>query len=169
MRKRLRLLVTEKCPRNCEGCCNQYWDLKSLPVFSLNDVCQYKELIITGGEPMLIPKLCGYLAHRSHYINPDILIYLYTAKTKPLENLIYIMPFIDGLCITLHDQSDIKPFLAFQDWLIESNAYIEKSMRLNIFNEEIKIATDYFEIWKLKNKKWIPHQHLNEHEVFMRL
>jgi MoaA/NifB/PqqE/SkfB family radical SAM enzyme len=170
MRKNLRLLVTEICNRRCEGCCNQFWDLESLPVFSLDCLNSFDQLIITGGEPMLIPDICESLAVLSRSINPDICIYLYTAKTKPIENLINILPMLDGICITIHDISDLIPFLDFNEWIVRNGIYTEKSLRLNIFSEEVKrLQINYPSMWIIKDKKWIPHQHLNEHEVFMRL
>jgi hypothetical protein len=170
MRNNLRLLITEECNRNCEGCCNQFWDFDSLPVFNINELTEYNELIITGGEPMLIHEVCSSLAYLAHYINPDILVYLYTAKTKPLNQLTYIMPLIDGICITIHEQSDVEPFIMFHDWIMETDAYVGKSLRLNIFDQTIKIATDHLrKIWKIKDKKWIPHKHLNKNEVFKKL
>jgi organic radical activating enzyme len=127
-------------------------------------------LIITGGEPMLIPDICKSLAILVRHINPNIRIYLYTAKTKPIENLINILPMLDGICITIHDISDLNPFLNFNEWMVESGVYVGKSLRLNIFSEEVKrLQIGYPSMWKIKNKMWIQHQHLNKHEVFMRL
>ena len=30
--EKLRLLLFEECDRDCPGCCNRDWDLRSLPV-----------------------------------------------------------------------------------------------------------------------------------------
>ncbi|MBU1087771.1 MAG: hypothetical protein KKD05_09695, partial [Candidatus Omnitrophica bacterium] len=55
MMKKLRLLLFTECNRNCNGCCNNDWDLKSL----LNEHLfkEYSEILLTGGEPMLHPEL----------------------------------------------------------------------------------------------------------------
>jgi organic radical activating enzyme len=171
MRNKLRLLITEKCNRNCEGCCNQYWDFESLPTFNyLKELTEYNELIITGGEPMLIREVCSSLAYLAHYINPDILVYLYTAKTTPLKHLTYMLPLLDGICITIHEQSDVEPFLMFHDWIMMYDVYVGKSLRLNIFDQTIKIKTENLKkIWKVKDKKWISHKHLNKNEIFKKL
>ena len=166
---KLRLLITEKCDRSCEGCCNQYWDLKTLPVVKLDEFSQYDELLMTGGEPMLNPKICMSLPNIVRHINPDIKVYMYTAKTEPLINLIKVLDNLDGICITIHDESDIDPFIKFQDWLMENDGYVGKSMRLNIFKKGL-MSTQYLEkIWKIKDKKWKTHKHLSKNEVFMRL
>ena len=53
--KKLRLLITEKCNRKCEGCCNLDWDLQNLPVCT--SFKGYDEILLTGGEPQLEPVL----------------------------------------------------------------------------------------------------------------
>ena len=45
---KLRLLVTEKCDRNCGGCCNKSFDLKNLPIFNIGDSHNFKSIMITG-------------------------------------------------------------------------------------------------------------------------
>ena len=50
MNKKLRLLVTTKCPNKCPMCCNNSWDFSSLPVV---DRWDYEEIMITGGEPLI--------------------------------------------------------------------------------------------------------------------
>ena len=54
-RKKLRLLLFETCNRSCEGCCNKDWDLTSLSVCT--DYTPYREILLTGGEPLLQPEL----------------------------------------------------------------------------------------------------------------
>lgn len=54
MKKTARVIVTLKCNRNCPGCCNT-----NLPeyreVHTDEELLDYEEIVITGGEPMLIP------------------------------------------------------------------------------------------------------------------
>lgn len=54
MKKTARVIVTLKCNRNCPGCCNM-----NLPeyreVHTDEELLDYEEIVITGGEPMLIP------------------------------------------------------------------------------------------------------------------
>lgn len=51
--EKLRLLVTTKCPNKCPMCCNNSWDFSKLPVV---EHFNYKEIMITGGEPLLFPE-----------------------------------------------------------------------------------------------------------------
>lgn len=52
--RKLRLLFTKDCNRDCPGCCNKDWDLDHLPVCA--DFKPYDLVMITGGEPMLYPE-----------------------------------------------------------------------------------------------------------------
>ena len=54
--EKLRLLVTTKCPNKCPMCCNNSWDFSKLPVV---EHFNYKEIMITGGEPLLFPGKFG--------------------------------------------------------------------------------------------------------------
>ena len=56
---KLRLLVTTKCPNKCPMCCNNSWDFSKLPVV---EHFNYKEIMITGGEPLLFPEKLSNLA-----------------------------------------------------------------------------------------------------------
>ena len=51
--KKLRLLLLEECNRTCEGCCNKDWDINKLE--TENSFDQYSLIMITGGEPLLVP------------------------------------------------------------------------------------------------------------------
>lgn len=57
--EKLRLLVTTKCPNKCPMCCNNSWDFSKLPVV---EHFNYKEIMITGGEPLLFPEKLSNLA-----------------------------------------------------------------------------------------------------------
>lgn len=54
MKKTARVIVTFRCNRKCPGCCNL-----NLPeyqkVHTDEELMEYQEIVITGGEPMLIP------------------------------------------------------------------------------------------------------------------
>ena len=53
--KKLRLLLFTDCNRNCEGCCNNDFDLNALKVET--DFRQYDKIFLTGGEPMIAPAI----------------------------------------------------------------------------------------------------------------
>ena len=168
--KKLRLLLFEECDRNCAGCCNKDWDLASLPVET--QFYQYDEIILTGGEPMLNMRLVLTTIEAIRLQNKTAKIFLYTAKTDEPLDLLAMMKYIDGITITLHNQSDLEPFLLFNELLNVEN----KSLRLNIFDEvnllcfNGVIDTIVSSIWEVrKNMKWIKDSCLPDDEVFKRL
>jgi len=159
---KLRLLLFEECNRNCSGCCNKDWDLKSLPVCM--NYSPYEEIMLTGGEPMLRP---GVIYQTIYNIRKSskAKIYLYTAKTDNKESLYNMLLYLDGLTITLHEQSDVKPFLEFNKLLVDS-VIENKNLRLNVF-EGVKL--EYPKWWVVKdNIKWIKDSPLPKGEVLMR-
>ena len=178
MGKILRLLLFEECNRNCSGCCNKDWDLKSLPICTSFTV--YNMILLTGGEPMLKPQLIKSVVKsiRKETVSP---IYLYTAKIDSiLITMDILYNYVDGMTVTLHDQSDVELFKEFNDILLNTKQGIHltyglsiriapKSLRLNIFNG-IDLSSTNLELWSVKSKiEWIKNCPLPENEVFMRI
>jgi len=165
MKNKLRLLITEECKRNCEGCCNKDWDLKNLPVEK--DFRSYDEILLTGGEPLLLDtttvlKVIKEIKNQ----NQRAKIYLYTAKIDDVEKIASLLHFLDGITVTLHDQKDAHHFLRLY-YFIED--YIDhKIFRLNVF----KGITTYIEVlngWRIKKDiEWIDNCPLPEGEIFKR-
>jgi len=118
--------------------------------------------MLTGGEPMLHPEIVIRAAQEIHkYTGAPT--YLYTADPR---KLLYVLPYINGVVLTLHDETDKYPFYKLQHTLNPDFAKT-KSMRLNIFKEVGRVA--YMDYWKVKeNIVWIKNCPLPEDEVFMR-
>jgi hypothetical protein len=171
MASKLRLLVHEECNRACPGCCNKGWDLKALP--ECPSFKGYKEVMLTGGEPMLDPQKVIYLADKA--MLEGAMVYMYTAKVDDLKAVFEVLCRLDGICLTLHDQGDVEPFLALNraisehSWLVSELAEGKYSLRLNVFaGVEIPEGTD-LSFWKVKpGMKWIKDCPLPQDEVFMR-
>jgi hypothetical protein len=165
--KILRLLLFKDCNRNCEGCCNKNWNLDKLPVET--DFSSYDEILLTGGEPMLHPKLVEKTIYDIRQQNKKAKIYMYTADSSMKLGISSMLLILDGVTITLHDQCDVLPFIELSDLIAMFNYRKQKSLRLNIFSG---IQMDYSKIkgWVIKNNiEWIKNCHLPEHEVFKRL
>ena len=162
---KLRLLITEKCNRNCEWCNNQHWNLKTLPIETKFN--QYSEIMLTGGEPMLYPE---YLIQVSKNIRKQSRaeIYLYTAKMNQPLDILAVLHFIDGMSVTPHSKKDVNDFIFLNDILINSG--INKSLKLNNF---IDYGHDFsgidLSMWRIKDKMWIKKKHLPKNEVFKRV
>jgi organic radical activating enzyme len=159
----LRLLVTENCNRNCPGCCNKDWDLKSLQVCT--DYTKYDLIMLTGGEPMTdINKLIEVVVKIRQQTDTPII--LYTAWLEVPQYLGHFLQLIEGATITLHTVDDVLKFVEFYQRY--AHMLDEKSMRLNIF-EECHYEPWLRDNWQIKNHmQWIKECPLPENEVFMR-
>ncbi len=162
---KLRLLIFQECHKNCEGCCNKDWDLNSLPVNK--NYYNYDEILITGGEPLLKPKLLKEIIGNIRKQNPITKIFVYTTfpQTKHLIDVLYIS---DGITITIHEQNDVKHFIRFRnnvyDFFIKN-----RSIRINIF-KNIDIDDKYLRgMIVKKNIEYIKNCPLPTDEVFKRL
>ena len=163
--KELRLLLFKDCNRKCRGCCNKDWDLDNLP--TCKSFKGYKTIMLTSGEPMLNPDLVMQTILKIRKQNKSVNIYMYTAKINDYA-IPYLNCVLDGITLTLHNQSDVKNFVKFNNKL--SVLYKLKSLRLNIF-KGVKLPKDIdLSYWKVKrNIKWIKNCPLPKHEVFMKL
>jgi hypothetical protein len=165
MKSKLRLLLFPECNRACEGCCNKDWDLTKLPVVESYE--GYKEIMLTGGEPMLKPALVMHIANAIRIENPSARIILYTAMSPSI--LFVVLRLIDGVTITLHEQKDVPPFINLVSFLKKYGNYEGKSLRLNIF-KGVDITNVDTSLFKVKSGiEWIKDCPLPEDEVFMRL
>lgn len=190
--KKLRLLFTEKCNRNCEECCNKGYDLEKLPkVTHFN----YDEILITGGEPLLfLDELKGFIKAVRIISSAKIIIYtsLVNSWTAPFSNSGYfwktndsifkIIKFVDGITLTLHSQQDSKNFADLL-YIIEIssksnnkndayNIFKTKSLRLNVF-KGIELPENFpmaLGLWKIKdNIEWVKNCPLPNDEEFLKI
>jgi len=49
-----RIVMSFKCNRKCKGCCNQIMDFEH-QLAKIEEIKDYEQVFITGGEPMLYP------------------------------------------------------------------------------------------------------------------
>ena len=161
----LRLVLFSNCHKSCAGCCNKDIDYSQVPAVS--SFAEYTYIMITGGEPMLAPWTIKSAVDQIREQNDEVKIVLYTALPKHKE-IYEILDIVDGITVTIHDQSDVDEFFEFQKMLPHSMMY-NKSFRLNIFND-IEINKQYvYSVFKIKdNIEWIKDCPLPENEVLMR-
>lgn len=163
--QKLRLLLFENCNRKCEGCCNKYWDLASLPVCT--DFSGYDTIMLTGGEPMLDPYKVWRTVCRIRYSNLQAAIYLYTAKVDDTPKSLFLLSMLDGMTVTLHEQSDLEPW----KWFAQSLDTVDraKSLRLNVF-AEVELGDADTCGWDVRDSMvWDTDCPLPDNEVLMRL
>lgn len=169
---KLRLVLTHRCDRACPGCCNKQINWAKVPTFK-GDYALYDEVLITGGEPLLVPDLLVKTIREIRKGNPRAKIILYTAKLDMPFVLADVMLLCDGATITLHEPADRG---LFSDLAAEVHRHpadyplYAKSLRVNVFEEVGPFMAAYYEEigWSVKeNIKWIENCPLPDGEVLM--
>ncbi len=169
MNDKLRLLVTDLCFGGCEKCCNKQYDLTKLPV--VGDIMQYKEISITGGEPLLFEKRLNALVMGIKMLNPNVKLYLYTALTPYFSDELQML---DGITYTLHSDKQFGDFAFFNMHMRKyPSLCFFKSLRLNIF-KEVQLPDyslcSYEDLWEvIKIIEWQDKCPVPAGEDFMRL
>ena len=159
--KKLRLLLFEDCNRKCNGCCNNDWDLKNLPICGF--FRGYDLVMLTGGEPMLYPDVIYDAVNRIQE-QTEAPIILYTALLADKTELARILDKIAGVTVTLHTTADITPFLEFDRYYVGRG---DKSLRLNVFEEVGPVSCSAR--WNVKSGiTWIKDCPLPSGEALMR-
>lgn len=182
---KLRLIVTDKCPKACPGCCNNHKTGKSRKklknILSFDDSSAFQinsnkysskardfyELIITGGEPMMFPKkIIELVSQVSKYSSK----YLYTSTYDP-KWMAIILKVINGVVITIHDDEDWDR-LKELNYILRTDAVKDilehKSLRLNVFKTKTFPVID-LSLWKVKFMEWIVDCPLPENEELYEL
>lgn len=169
--KKLRLLVTKSCPKNCAGCCNKDWDLDALPIV---EHFNYDEIILTGGEPFheaAYRKTIGIIYFLKEVMPDDNRkVYVYTTDSWSVYDCLEI---VDGFTLTLHDQEDVYNFVAVNDVIkdhLDHNPLIKCSLRLHIF-KGVKLPDDIdLSHWQVKSDiEWIENCPLPVDEEFRKI
>ena len=107
--------------------------------------------------------------------NKNAKVYMYTAKTDfPHDLLITLLLKLDGITITLHEQTDVDSFVNFVKMLHKVyGVSVPRSLRMNVFKGvNIKPHKALIKCcgWKIKdNLTWQKECPLPKGEVFMRL
>ena len=176
-KNKLRLLVTDKCTRNCIGCCNN--DIKPSGSISEDDVMLtdwgiYEELIITGGEPLLYPfQLKNLLDHITPYYDVPIILYTAIWPVMCIDVIDRIFNNLTGITFTIHDKQGIRDFVRLDIWLrVHHNIILSPEApfikRLNIFCDVPFYPFNCYG-WDVKFIEWIDKCPLPENEIFLQL
>lgn len=147
MKTTARVIVTKQCNRKCIGCCNE--SLGDIRKVKYEELLKYEEIIITGGEPMLIAeKVCNFIERLSSD-GYNGKIYLYTASYYNPFDCFCLLQKVDGITYTIHHpvtHSDVNMFKTLQLALPKRQGF---SARLSIdsrINREIHDEIN-LELW----------------------
>lgn len=145
MKKVARVIVTYDCPRHCPYCCNEH--IGDVQRVQFSDLLKYKELVITGGEPMTLAPRIVEMIHRLRVHGYIGKIWLYTSciKTARWADRA-VLKEVDGITYTLHNkpsQVDLRDARKMNKYILDNldNRTHERSDRLLIdsrfYTEEV--------------------------------
>lgn len=183
MNKKLRLLVTMDCPNNCPMCCNNRFNIESIPVV---DRWDYEEIMITGGEPLYrnssdVIEVARSIRQIQMMMGVSSKIYLYTA-TKHASFLIDVIRasyyslnlrktrIFDGVVFTPHDRKAIR--VLYSTTKVVADIDTDFSFRLNLFKDiedQMDNLDEIEKIWNIKRIEWIEDCPVPEGEDFRRM
>jgi hypothetical protein len=144
-----RLIFTEKCNRKCSYCCNKEFDFDTEKSWKWGMVGKYTEVNITGGEPLLFPMEVKAFIHRFKALDgpPSTKLFLYTAYINDIPEFREILKIVDGITLTLHEQSDVLRFREL-NYLLNLSGPFNKSLRLSVFGD-IKLPNRPYPLWNI--------------------
>lgn len=171
--KKLRLLVTTKCPHHCPLCCNNSWNFDELPRVNR---WNYQQIMITGGEPLIHPIKVQLLTETIRSItdmqstNPEIFLYTSICDSR----LDRILDSVNGIVLTPHNKDDVERFLKTNSRFLEMKGvgyWHTISLRLNLFKDIKEMLPEGVDLslWKVKDMEWIKDCPVPEGEDFRRI
>lgn len=120
MKETARVIVTYRCDRHCPGCCNtQPQDVKTIHL--IEELKDYEEIVVTGGEPLLEPELLIFFIKKLRKQNKNVKVFLYTACLD-VQQYKKIAGEFDGITVTLHaecNDNDILKLKDLSEWISE--------------------------------------------------
>lgn len=135
MNRSARVIVTFKCNRKCPFCCNQF--LEDIPqIYSVKELLEYSDIVITGGEPMLIAARVVEMIHQLQALRYEGNIWLYTARLNVdhwAERT--VLKEVKGITYTLHNEvlhEDLKLLKRLNEYIKNNldNSHNSRSDRL---------------------------------------
>lgn len=131
-----RIIVTEKCNRNCHLCCMKMpFTTSNKKYLNLDTIKNYDQIIITGGEPLLLEDNLIQILRQITWKNFHTPMFLYTAIFNTA--LIQCYNYFKGITYTMHQDSTDKDYLNFErfEWFSIKNRLPEtKSIRLAVIS-----------------------------------
>jgi hypothetical protein len=164
--RKLRLIVTDKCERDCSGCCNKLYDLTSLPV--CDDYRGFDEVIITGGEPLLVLSRVYDVIEKVRNQSPESFVILYTALRRDNNSAVdayKVSVFLDGMTVTLHYPEDVPQVRRLAEMISHMKGH--GNLRLNVF-DDISVEGIPLNKWNVRHTHWHKNKSLPDGEVLMR-
>lgn len=151
-----RIIITQTCYRNCTYCINQYDSVieQGIVIPDIDNLPLYSTYIISGGEPLMAPKLDAVLDELQSRSGSRV--YFHTTLYK--WNLFSTLDRTNGLTFTLHDDmsaEEIDRFNRLQNRL-KSYERNDKTLFLNIGANFKRLECIQWKLWdQTKRMRWL--------------
>ncbi len=167
--KKIHLMVTSLCDRTCPDCCNNQYDLNTIPYVIHEELQNAEEIYITGGEPFIYSNPYNIAKKYKHLYKNIKKVIVYT---NAAELGSYLMDngklsYIDGLTISIKSTVDAFIF----------NNYIRKRPIIRSLNKNILIYVFpqfkdkivYDKNFIFKERKWQKDFKPNPDSIFRKI
>ena len=156
--KKIHLMVTNLCTRNCPNCCNKCYSLNDIPVVTDDELKHCEALFLTGGEPFEfcnVDALAKY--YKEQYPNIEKVIVYGNIKEfadycagGELEN-------VDGLSLSIKSEQDLKLWNNFVYHLVMYSSKCKKLLHNRLYcfiDGEVREADKF----PLIHRKWVDYK-----------
>ena len=170
MNDRLRLKITDKCQRSCELCSNKYFP--DVEKFDFRTAFKYKEVYLTGGEPML--DIMTVKALTTFFTEMKVKVFIYSSMCcmKDLANWSSLICDykLSGITFTVHELAHMHEFKRLDRLVAMETQYRKQPLSLR-FNRFDHFDVDYVPVfdWSIKKTRWIENCPMPAGEDFRRL
>lgn len=160
--KRIHLLVTDFCSRNCPNCCNKCYSLNDIPVVTDEELSKAEWLFLTGGEPFEFTNPSAIATHyKAKYPNiKKVIVYGNAAEfCKYLTVNKGKTSGIDGVSLSVKDEKDrfawelIWKMIHDPDWDPKFS-----NLKYNVIYNFTGKILDSFSDWPVIERKWVNYK-----------
>lgn len=144
MKKTARVIVTYKCNRSCPGCCNGHGN-SVRKIENIEELLGYEEIILTGGEPMLLGSTLQEFIQKLRVGMYSGKIYLYTAHWKDSRFNHEIIKMVNGITFTIHAEAVDADIISLK-WLSKQKRLAEPN-----FSSRLIIDSRVYEKYDFSN------------------
>ena len=144
----IHLMVNSQCTNHCPDCCNNQYDLNTVPVVTVEELKTAKVVLLTGGEPFLIPGLLSFVQSlRKQFANIERL-YIYTSgaamyRTRKHWAKAGFTVFVDGINFSPKSRMDeFSIGQIFSDSFLRNLMGYMKSSRFILMDYPDKMTND---------------------------
>ena len=132
--KRIHLMTTRLCSRNCPNCCNKLYGDDIVPFVTTEELSCCEELYLTGGEPFQFSQPAEIAKwFKTKYPNiKKVIVYSNALELKDYLEKAGRLDNIDGISLSIKDKRDVESFIE----IVNLEKYMKplKYNRVYVFN-----------------------------------